>query len=69
MGDLEGVNAAPTRSAAGVVDTCSNLRGESDLVAQRLVRFAEVVDANAYRSTTADSEHSRYGKIDPMWRG
>ena len=51
----------------GVVDTCSNYVEHPDLVAQRLIRFAEVVGRERIIASTdcGFGTFAGYGKIDP----
>jgi 5-methyltetrahydropteroyltriglutamate--homocysteine methyltransferase len=51
----------------GVVDTCSNYVEHPDLIAQRLVRFAEVVGRERIIASTdcGFGTFAGYGKIDP----
>jgi 5-methyltetrahydropteroyltriglutamate--homocysteine methyltransferase len=51
----------------GVVDTCSNYVEHPDLVAQRLIRFAEVVGRERVIASTdcGFGTFAGYGKIDP----
>ena len=68
MGGLEGHQAAGRQgAAAGVIDTSTNYVEHPELVAQSIVRFAEMVGRERVIASTdcGFGTSAGYGKIDP----